>query len=402
MTRRHPDDALISNPNDTAPPRRGPGQQSQRHGATQRTPCSAIPKTRRQPDHALLTNPNDTAPPTPCHGQHIPKTRGTERRGCPAIPTAQRHPRETPSSNPHGTAPPTRHAQQQSPWHSGTHATRPAAIPMAQRRTRHTRDTPDAHRHCLPLRSTAQRRTRDTHDAACRCVPRNARSKLTSANPRIPCACHGFATPNARPRTRFLAQGHENLRFWRPRTIHCACHADPPSNAFPSASMHPKSHTCHAKRRSQRVKSCARATRPEPNPHGRAPATHLPARTIPAACHAKRTLAMHVQNASGTQSPRHSAAACPRHARGTPDPRSLPRKTMPRSQKCARRHTRTLATRPIPAACHAKRCPGHKNAHGATRRRSQCTRRHSESVAPSRIPAQGHGFENLVGANPPP
>ena len=129
--------------------------------------------TRRHPDHALISNPQDTAPP----------------RG-------RRHPRETSSSNHHGTAPPTRHAQQQSPWHSGTQATRPAAIPMAQRRTRRTCDTPDAHRHSLPLRSTAQRRTPDTPDAACRCVPRNVRSKLTSAKPRIPCACHDFATPH--------------------------------------------------------------------------------------------------------------------------------------------------------------------------------------------------------------
>ena len=190
-TRRQPDDARVSNPQDTAPPRRRPGQQSPRHGATQTTTCSPILMTRRHPHHALVSNPQDT-----------------ERTGRPAILMAQRHPRET-SSNPRGTAPPTRHAQQQSPCHSGAHATRPAAIPMAQRRPRHTRDTPDAHRHSLPLRSTAQRRTRDTPDAACRCVPRNVRSKLTSANPRIPCACHDFATPNARPHTRFVARGHE-------------------------------------------------------------------------------------------------------------------------------------------------------------------------------------------------
>ena len=61
MTQRHPDDALVTNPNDAAPPRRCPGQQSPRHGATQTTLWSAIPNTRRQPDHALLTNPNDGA-----------------------------------------------------------------------------------------------------------------------------------------------------------------------------------------------------------------------------------------------------------------------------------------------------------------------------------------------------
>ena len=95
------------------------------------------------------------------------------------------------------------------------------------------------------------------------------------------------------------------------------------------------------------------------------------ARPIPAACHAKRTFAMRARNTPRTQFPRHGAAACPRHASNTPDPRSLPRER-------------------------------DKNVHGATRTRSQCTRRHSGSVAPSRIPAQGHGFENLVVATPPP
>ena len=57
MTQRHPDDALVSNPNDTAPPRRRPGQQSLRHGATQSTPCSPILMTRRHPHHALVSNP---------------------------------------------------------------------------------------------------------------------------------------------------------------------------------------------------------------------------------------------------------------------------------------------------------------------------------------------------------
>ena len=156
---------------------------SSRHGATQTTPWSAIPKTRRHPEHALLTNPDDTAPPTPCPDQQSPRHGATERTACPAIPMAKGHPRETPSSNPHGTAPPTRHAQQQSPWHSGTHATRPAAIPTAQRRTR---DTPDAHRHSLPLRSSAARPTRPTQPAAA--FPETS---APSSHPQI----HGFPAP---------------------------------------------------------------------------------------------------------------------------------------------------------------------------------------------------------------
>ena len=366
MTRRHPDEALVSNPKDTAPPRGRPGQQSSRHGASQTTPCSPILMTRRHPHHALVSNPQDLR-----HG-------ATERTGRPAIPMAQRHPRETPSSNPHGTAPPTRHAQQQSPWHSGTHATRPAGIPMAQRRTRHSRDTPDAHRHSLPLRSTAQRRARDTPDAAAplrsekRPLQAHIRKSTDSLRlPRFRNAQHAPAHAICRTGPRnpaILATAHDSLRLPRGSTVQ-------------SASMHPKSHTGRSASNHARARDTPRTQSPR---HGaadtarqHAPST-LPARTIPAACHAKRTLAMRVQNTPGTQSPRHSATARPlarpRHTSNTPDPRSLP----------------------------AKRCPGPKNAHGATRRRSQCTRRHSESVAPSRIPAQGHGFENLVGATPPP
>ena len=234
MTRRHPDDALVSNPNDTAVPRA-------QHSATQRMPWSAILKTRRHPDHALLTNPNDTAlvsnlqdtaPPRKCAAQQPPHHSAIHATRPPAIPITQRHTRDTPASNPHATAPHTRHAHQQSPWHSATHAACPPAIPTA-----------------------------------CRCVPRNVRSKLTSTNPRIPCACHDFATPNTRTRartrdlshratkssdfsyrTRFPApatqndaqRGHRSHHSPRlPRETHTACtlphagHANPPSRHLP-------------------------------------------------------------------------------------------------------------------------------------------------------------------------
>ena len=49
--KRHPDDALVSNPQNT----------------------------RRRPEHALLTNPNDTAPPRPRPGQQSPRHSATER-----------------------------------------------------------------------------------------------------------------------------------------------------------------------------------------------------------------------------------------------------------------------------------------------------------------------------------
>ena len=83
FSRRHPDEAQ-----DTATPRRRPGQQSLRHGYTHATRPPATPKTRRHPDDAA-----------------------TQTRPWSAIPMAQRRTRDTPSSNPHGTAPPTRHTR---------------------------------------------------------------------------------------------------------------------------------------------------------------------------------------------------------------------------------------------------------------------------------------------------
>ena len=70
-TRRHLEDALVSNP---------------------RTPC--------HPKYVLLTNSDNTAP---CPDQQSSRHGATERTARPAIPMAQRHPRETPSSNSHST-----------------------------------------------------------------------------------------------------------------------------------------------------------------------------------------------------------------------------------------------------------------------------------------------------------
>ena len=160
-TRRHSRDTPTSNPQNTAPPRPRLCQQSPRHGATQTTALSAIFKTRRYPDNALISNPQDTAPPARHAQQQSAWHSGTHATRPAAIPMAQRHPRDPPSSNPHGTAAPTRPAEQQSPWHSATHATHatrprrrsprhsgthttcPAAIPMAQCHTRHTRHAPE-------------------------------------------------------------------------------------------------------------------------------------------------------------------------------------------------------------------------------------------------------------------
>ena len=130
---------------------------------------------------------------------------------------AQHHPCNTPSSNSYGTAAPT---------------TRPAAILMAQR---HPCDAYQQSRGIAPQHDT--RATRPTSivavhhcvygtacDAAC-----VSSSKLTSTNLRTSCACYDFATPNARPHTRFvtgprkpaiLATAYDSLRP-RKSTVQC-------------------------------------------------------------------------------------------------------------------------------------------------------------------------------------
>ena len=101
--------------------------------------------TRRHPHHALISNPQDTVPPRGQAAQQSAWHSGTH---------ARRPARDTPSSNPHGTAAPTRHAQQQSPWHS------------AARATRATRPTPIVTAcHCVPRHSAAHA-TRPTQPAA--------------------------------------------------------------------------------------------------------------------------------------------------------------------------------------------------------------------------------------------
>ena len=155
-----------------------------------------------------------------------------------------------------------------------------------------------------------------------------------------------------------------------------------------------------------------------PNPR-RPPSTHDP-RSLPRETHVGHA-AMRLQNTPRTQSPRHSAATHPRHARDTPpsthDPRSLPRETHV-GHACTKHTPNPIPTaqrRDTPAACprHTsntpdprsllrKTRPGRTIPHACHATCTQCARRHSEGVAPSRIPAQGHGFENLLVATPPP
>ena len=330
---------------------------------------SAIPKTRRHPDnglHALLTNPNDTAPPRPRAGQHSPRHGATERTRCPAIPMAQRRPRDTPTSNPHGTAPHTphtRHARGPSPQPATAfHGTAPRAR-QAER--------------SLPMRSKKR--------------PLQAYIHKSTDSLRLPRFRNAHCV-NARPHSRFLAQGHEIKRFQLPRTILCACHAKrwparPPVAPFPRPATRSARlpHTCHVKRMRTNVQmhasphlprestlqclpECGHAsgvprlpreshvtarkilrarTRPEPNPHGTAPPTR-PASMPPARSQHARS--PQPANPHGT-APRHgrdTPATCPRHALNTPDPRSLPRKTMPRSYQSPRLPRDTLAMHAAP------------------------------------------------------
>ena len=60
--RRHPDQALPSNHNGTAPPAPGSPQKSQRHSAAQTRLSPPITTARRHPDQALPSNHNGTAP----------------------------------------------------------------------------------------------------------------------------------------------------------------------------------------------------------------------------------------------------------------------------------------------------------------------------------------------------
>ena len=144
-----------------------------------------------------------------------------------AIPKTRRHPEDGPPSNPHSTATPTRDAQQQSPWHSATQATRPAAIPMAQR---HPGDTPSSNPHGTAPHAPHARHARHPSSQpatafhgiaphtrhARRSLPLRSKKRPLQAHTRKSTdflRCHDFATPNARPHTRFVAQGHENQRF---------------------------------------------------------------------------------------------------------------------------------------------------------------------------------------------
>ena len=112
---------------------RGPGQQSQRHGATQTRPWSAIPKTRRHPRDTPTSNPQDTAPPTRRPDQQSLRHGATQTTPWSAIPKTRRHPRDTPTRNPQDTAPPRQRPGQQSLRHGATHATRRPAILKTRR-----------------------------------------------------------------------------------------------------------------------------------------------------------------------------------------------------------------------------------------------------------------------------
>ena len=332
-----------------------PWSQPSRRGAAQSTPCSPILMTRRHPEHALLTNPNDRAPP----------------RGRPAR-----------------TATPTRDARQQSPWHSDARATRPAAIPMA-----HPGDTPSSNPHGTAPHAPHARRARPPSSqpaAAFHGTAPNARRarrslplrstkhplpahiRKTTDSLRLPRFCNAQRAPahalcRTGPRNpAILPTSHDSLRLPRGSTVSCLPEHISIRSPTPATRNAGRSASNHAHTARQRAPSM------------------LPACTIPAACHAKRTLALRVQNLPGTQSPRHSAAAhhparsqhAPSMSQNArfPQPATQNDVQVPKMRTAPHAHTRTLPKRTIPAACHAKRCPARKNVHGATRARSQLAR----------------------------
>ena len=152
---------------------------------------------------------------------------------------------------------------------------------MTQRQTRHMRNMHDVHPHSLPL---------SQHSAA------HATRSMSAA------AFQETSAPSSHTKI---------YEFSAPATIHCACHADLPSRVFSSVLMHPKfpPATRNVDRSTQ---SYARHSAADMI-CGHAPGT-FPARTIPAACHVKRTLAMRVQ--TRLELNLHGTAL--QHARGMP------------------------------------------------------------------------------------
>ena len=256
-----------------------------------------------------------------------------------------------------------RHAQQQSPWHS------------AARATRATRPTPIVTAcHCVPGTAPHARHARRSLPLRSQKSPLQAHIRKSTDSLRLPRFRNAQRAPaHAMCRTgprnpAFLATTHASLRLPRGSTVQCL-----PERIHASDVPHLLRETQVAARKIMRVRDTPR-----------------------------------------TQSPRHGAASTQRHTRGTPpsthDPCSLPRETHV-DHACTKRARNPIPTaqrRGTPAAClkHARSPqPATRTRQKCARRprtRSQCARRHSESVAPSRIPAQGHGFENLVVATPPP
>ena len=192
MTRRCPDDA---NPNDTAPPITHPGQQSPRHGATERTLCPAIPMAQRHPRDTPTSNPHSTAPHTP-HTRHA-------RGPSPQLATAF-----------HGTAPHARHAERSLPLRSKE---RPLQA--------YIHKTTGSLR--LPRFRNAQRVSARPHSRFLAQGHEIKRFQLPRASPR---ACHAKRCPARPPVAPFPTPATRNHAA---RTLPHAGHANPPSRHLP-------------------------------------------------------------------------------------------------------------------------------------------------------------------------
>ena len=151
---------------------------------------------------ALISNPQDTAPPRGRPAQQSPWHSDTHARRPAAIPMAQRHPGDTPSSNPHGTAPHAPHARRARPPSSqpatAFHGTAPNA--------RHARRSLPLRSKKRPLQAHIRKSTDSLRLPRFRNAQRAAAHAICRTGPRNPA---------------ILATAHDSLRLPRGSTVQC-------------------------------------------------------------------------------------------------------------------------------------------------------------------------------------
>ena len=141
-----------------------------------------------------LSSPLPSDLPSPLSSPARQFCRKSQRRSVTSATGSQRHSatsrvqRDTSVANPNGAAP-----------LGVSSETRAWPIPMAERPTHAYATLLFAASHCIPRYTPP---CTAPAASACHCALRNVRSKLTSTNQRIPCACHDFVAPHTSTRTR--------------------------------------------------------------------------------------------------------------------------------------------------------------------------------------------------------